>query len=280
MNKFRNKKVLITGAASGIGYTTAENFARAGAELILTDINADGLETAAAKLRALGAKVYTRRVDVSDKAGVFAMADWVIKEIGGLDILVNNAGIGYSGELAETSLETWERLLKINVWGVLYHVYAFLPHMIKRHSGQIVNISSGQAFFRLPTWGAYATTKLLIGAFSEILHFELKKFGITVTTVYPFMINTPFYKDVEADTFGQKMSMKLLPYYSMSPETVGRIIFKAIAKRKNVEMVTVLNDVGFYSRFLSPVSSIMSSATNMLLAKNPSEYKNPSGPLN
>jgi len=275
VNKFRNKKVLITGAASGIGYTTAENFAGSGAELILTDINAEGLEQAAGKLRALGATVHTRCVDVSDKAGVFAMADWVINEIGGLDILINNAGIGYSGELAETSLETWERLIKINVWGVLYHVYAFLPHMIKRRSGQIVNISSGQAFFRLPTWGAYACTKLLTGAFSEILHFELKKYGISVTTVYPFMINTPFYKNVEADTFGARLSMKLLPYYSMSPETVGRIIFKAAAKRRNVEMVTVLNDVGFYSRFFSPVSSIMSTATNMLLAKSAAEYRNP-----
>ncbi len=275
MRSVKGKKVLITGAASGIGFTTAENFAHAKAELILTDINGEALENAAAKLAVHGVKIHTYQIDISDKEKVFKMADWVLNEVGGLDILVNNAGIGHSGELAETSLETWKKLIDVNFWGTLYHVYAFLPYMIEKRSGQIVNVSSGQAFFRLPTWGAYASVKLMLGAFSEILHFELKKFNIHVTTVYPFMINTPFYNDVEADTFGAKLSMKLLPYYSMTPEKVGKIIFKAIKKRQHVEMVSLINDVGFYSRFLTPISSLVSSTTNFFLAKKPEEYQKP-----
>lgn len=275
MKNLKGKKVLITGAAGGIGLTTAENFARAGSELIITDIDAKGLKEAADKLRRHGVTVHTRQVDVSDKNKVFELARWVVNELGGLDILINNAGIGHQGELAETSLETWEKLLKVNFWGTLYHTYAFLPHMIEKRSGNIVNISSGQAFFRLPTWGAYAVVKLMLGAFSEILHFEVKKYGIKVTTVYPFMVNTPFYKDVEGDTFGVKMSMKLLPLYSMTPEKVGKIIFKALRRDQKVEMVSIFNDFAYYSRFIPLMSDIVSMTSNFFLAKEADKYKNP-----
>lgn len=267
MVKLRGQRVLITGAAGGIGLCTAKQFAKAGSELIITDINAAALEKAAEELRATGAKVETRVVDVTDRKAVEALASWIIDTLGGLDILINNAGIGYSGELAETGLDTWERLININFWGPLYHVYAFLPSMIEKKRGHIVNVSSGQAFFRLPTWGAYASIKLALGAFSEILHFELRKHGINVTTVYPFMVNTPFYKGIEGETLSGKLSMKLVPYYSMTPEKVGKIIFKAVKKQKNVEMVSFLNDVGFYTRFFPPASSLVSVVSDLLLAK-------------
>jgi len=162
----------------------------------------------------------------------------------------------------------WEKLVNINFWGPLYHIYAFLPDMIAKHRGHIVNVSSGQAFFRLPTWGAYAAIKLAIGAISEILHFEVKKHGIRVTTVYPFMVNTGFYNDVKGETFGARMSMKLLPFYSMTPEKVGKIIFKAVRKHEKVEMVSILNEVGYYSRMIPVVSDIMSTVTNRVLAKH------------
>ena len=271
MKKVKGKKVLITGGASGIGRCTAENFARAGAELILTDIDESALEAAAKKIGELGAKVHTRVVDVADRDQVEELAAWINDGLGGLDILVNNAGIGHLGELAETNLETWRRLMAVNFWGPLHHVYAFLPSMIARKGGHIVNVSSGQAFFRLPTWGAYATIKLALGAFSEILHFEVAKHGIKVTTVYPFMVNTPFYDEVKVETFGARLSMKLLPYYSMTPERVGRIIFRAIRKEKRVEMVSIFNDVGFYSRLLPPLSNVISWTTNKFLASDSKE---------
>lgn len=266
MKKVTGKTILVTGAAAGIGYCLAENLAKAGAVLVLTDINAKALEEAKDKLADHGAVIYTRALDVSDKKAVFTLAKWVEESLGGLDILVNNAGIGHSGELAETTLEDWHRLININFFGPLYHVYAFLPYMKEKNAGHIVNVSSGQAFFRLPTWGAYATVKLALGAFSELLYFELKKYKIKVTTVYPFMVNTGFYDNIEAETWGAKMSMKLLPYYSMTPQKVAKIIFKAIRKETQVEMVSIFNDVGYYSRLVPPVSNVISSFTNILLA--------------
>lgn len=265
-DKFKDKVVLITGGASGIGLCTAEEFAKVGASLILTDINKGALDKAKARLKSLGARVQIRVCDVSKKKAVQSMAASVIRE-GGVDILINNAGIGYIGELTETSIETWRRLLDINFWGPIYHIYAFLPDMISKKRGHIVNVSSGQAFFRLPTWGAYAAVKLAIGAMSEILHFEVKKHGIRVTTVYPFMVDTGFYKDVKPETFGGKMSMRLRPYYSMKPEKVGRIIFNAIKRDARVEMVSFFNDIGYYARLIPPVADVLTMITNRFLAK-------------
>jgi len=274
MAQIKDKLVLLTGGASGIGRCAADEFAKAGARLIITDINGDALETAAMELKAdFEAEIHTYCVDVSKRVEVETMAMDVLQNFGKLDILINNAGIGHSGEMVETPIEKWKLLLDVNFWGPLYHIYAFLPSMMKEKSGQIVNVSSGQAYFRLPTWGPYATVKLALGAFSEILRFEVKKFGIKVTTVYPFMVNTPFYKDIEGDTFAARLSMKLVPYYSMSPEKVARILFKAVKKQKAVEMVSVFNDVAFLTRTLPPLSSVISKATIMLLGKNAEELE-------
>jgi NAD(P)-dependent dehydrogenase (short-subunit alcohol dehydrogenase family) len=267
MRRFKGKRVLITGGARGIGLCTAEEFARAGAELVLTDLNEDGLRDAAERLGALGATVHTRVLDVSDRDAVHALARWVVDDLGGLDVLINNAGIGHHGELADMSLERWDQLLAVNLMGPLNHVYAFLPYFIKRRGGHIVNVSSGQAYFRLPTWGAYAAIKAALGVFSEVLHFELRKYGIRVTTVYPFMVNTPFYQNVESETWGSRMSMKLLPLYSQRPEKVGRIIFKAVRRRAKVETVSVLNDVGFYAQFVPLAGDVIARTSNLLLAK-------------
>jgi NAD(P)-dependent dehydrogenase (short-subunit alcohol dehydrogenase family) len=269
MKDLHDKTVLITGAASGIGLCTAEQFAKAGATLILTDINAQALDGAAEKLRLHGGKVLTRVVDVADRAQVEAMAKWVLDELGGLDILINNAGIGHQGELADTSLETWKKLIDVNLWGPLYHTYAFLPAMTARGSGHMVNVSSGQAFFRLPTWGAYAAIKAAVGTFSEILHFELAAKGIRVTTVYPFLVNTPFYKGMKGDTLAAQLSIKLMPYYSMKPESVGEIIFTAVVDEDRVEMVSFLNVLGYYVHLVPPLAAVVSNLSSWLLAKAP-----------
>jgi NAD(P)-dependent dehydrogenase (short-subunit alcohol dehydrogenase family) len=269
MKDLHGKTVLITGAASGIGLCTAEEFAKAGATLVLTDINEPLLAETAARMRRHGHPVHTRVVDVASRAQVEAAAKWVVDELGGLDILINNAGIGHNGELADTTLETWQKLLDVNFWGPLYHTYAFLPSMIARGSGHIVNVSSGQVFFQLPTWGAYAAIKVAAGTFSEVLYFELRKHNIRVTTVYPFMVNTPFYRDVKGDTFAARLSMKLMPLYSMTPERVGEIIFRAVRDERRIEMVSFINVLGFYAHFLPPLTAAIGEISSYLLAKGP-----------
>jgi len=269
MKDVRDKVVLVTGGASGIGLCTAREFVRAGATVILTDIDAAALREAAERLGRDGAPVHARVVDVTDRSQVEETSRWVLRTFGRLDVLVNNAGVGYHGELADTSLETWKKLIDVNLWGILYHVHAFLPAMLERGRGHIVNVSSGQAFFRLPTWGAYAAIKAAAGVFSEVLGFELRHRGVLVTTVYPFLVNTPFYRGVTGETLAARLSMQLLPYYSMTPERVGRIIFEAVRDERRVEMVHPLNLLGFYAHLLPPLFTAMSEVAAFFLAKGP-----------
>lgn len=267
MVKVKGKTVLITGAASGIGFCTAEQFARAGSRVIVTDVNAQALEVSVKRLKETGAEVFSFVVDIADRAQVEEVAREILERFGFLDILINNAGIGYNGEIAETSLEKWKQLMDVNFWGALHHIYAFLPSMTKRGQGHIVNVSSGQIYFRLPTWSVYATTKLALSGFSEMLHYEIRKFGIKVTTVYPFMVNTPFYNEIEGETFFSKLSMKLVPYYSNSPETVARKIFHAVRKEEKVEMVNILNSVGFLTQAIPPLGMVVARVSNLFLGK-------------
>jgi short-subunit dehydrogenase len=257
------KNVLITGAASGIGYETAVEFGKAGYNLLLTDINEIELECAARKLSCMGINVKHELADVSNWSDVHAIAILYPN----IDILINNAGIGHNGEMADMTYDVWERLIRVNLMGPIHHMCAFLPLMKKRKSGHIVNISSGQAFFRLSTWGAYAAFKMALGVISEVLAREVEKYNIKVTTVYPFMVNTPFYKEIPGDTLAAKLSMKLLPLYSNTPQEVAKIILKATEEGKKVEMVNILNQLGFAIRSFPPAANIVDYLSNMLLIK-------------
>ncbi len=268
MGKRTPGTVLITGGAGGIGLAAAKRFAGDGWRILLSDLDPDRLATAAAELRALDASVETWVVDVSDRAAVEACAAEVLDRHGHLDVLINNAGIGHHGEIADTSLETWKLLIDVNLWGPLHHVYAFLPSMKARGAGQIVNVSSGQAFIKMPTWGAYAAIKAALGVASEVLHWELRKHGIQVTTVFPGMVNTGFYSDVETDTLGGKLSMLLLPLYSMPAKRMGRILHRAVTRQEKVELSNLHNRFAWLTQGLPLVPDLTALVSERVLAKH------------
>ena len=252
MASVKGKRILITGGAGGIGFHTALAFLKEKSEVILTDVREEALEEAKGKLagQAGSAKgtVSTYVNDVTNYAQVEALS----REVGEVDVLINNAGIGFSSEIKDTSLEDWQRLVNINIWGTVYFVKVFLPSMIDRGSGHIVNISSGQAFFPVPTWGAYAATKFFVAGFSESLHYEVARFGIKVTTVFPYVVSTDFYSEIATPTLGTKAMIKLLPLYATTPEKTGRIILKAVKKGKKYEMHHPINKANYYLSRLFP----------------------------
>lgn len=271
MKDLRHKVVLITGAAGGIGLNTAGFFAEAGSRLVLTDINELALENAKQRLAKHGVDILTKVVDATDLKAVEALRDEVQQKFGGLDILINNAGIGYNAELIDTPLSKWQQLMNINFWAPLYHIQTFIPQMQAKKSGHIVNVSSGQAYFRAPTWGAYAVTKLAIGAMSEILNVEVARDNIKVTTVYPFLVNTGFYDTTSAESIGEKLFFAFMPLYSDKPETVARLIFDSVREEKDVEMVSVFNQFFKYMRVMPTAATIMDKTTHTFMSKQQQE---------
>lgn len=241
------KWALVTGAGSGMGRTTTLELAREGANLILVDICGEDMGNVAREVEALGVEAHTFCVDLTLWEQVENMADAIHARWGAIDILVNCAGIAHMSHMVETTLEDWARLLAVNLWSIIHMVNAFAPEMIKRGSGQVVNISSGQAFFAVPTWGAYACTKYAVDGYSEALRYELFWHGIGVTTVFPGIVKTPFYETITGGPL-VRGGMKVLMAVAAKPETLGHMIVKGIKKNKRHVIQPIMLPVYFFKR--------------------------------
>jgi NAD(P)-dependent dehydrogenase (short-subunit alcohol dehydrogenase family) len=191
MRNLRDKQVLITGAAAGIGLECARSFARRGAKLVIADVNEAALEKARAEISASGVQCFAHACDVSDEASVASFAAAVNASVGSIDVLVNNAGVAYLGGFEETPLSEWRRIYDINVMGIVHCIRAFLPAM--RAAGgprKIVNVASLAGFAPAPNMAAYAASKHAAVGLSEVLAMELHDTDISVLVVCPGIINT------------------------------------------------------------------------------------------
>lgn len=232
------KWALVTGAGSGMGRATALELARNGANLILNDISGEAAGRVAAEIEAMGAEVHTFCADLRDYRQVENMADAVHARWGAVDILINCVGIAHMATVLDTTVEDWKLLFDCNLMTMIHTVKAFGPRMVERRSGHIVNISSGQAFFAVPTWGAYACTKFAVDGYTEALRAELYIHGVDVSCVYPGVVRTPFY-DCIADglsNFVAKYGLKVLLRFASKPESMGLLIVKGTRKRKKLIM--------------------------------------------
>ena len=245
MKELAGKRVLVTGAASGIGRCTALELAREGANLLLVDVDDAGLGEVAGDVEALGVEAHFFRVDVSDWEQVKSLADTVHARWGALDVLINNAGIAIHRDLAFTSIDEWKSMLGVNLWGTIHFVNAFVPEMIKRRSGQVVNVASWVAFFSFPGSGAYNTTKYAVDGFSNALRYECHRYHVGVTTVYPAVVRTRFYDEIEGNLW-TRLGLKVLPLIAHKPETMGKKIVGAIKKGKRRLLVGSIAYATFY----------------------------------
>lgn len=183
---------VVTGAASGIGEATAEVLAGAGAAVVLGDVDGDGVERTALRLREGGAQALAQRADVTRRADVDALVDRAVAEHGRLDVLANIAGVAADGLLADATEEDFDRVMAINVKGTLYGCQAALRAMAPRRSGSIVNTSSTAIDTPAPRYGLYAMSKAAVAQLTMTFALEAGRSGIRVNTIAPGATVTPF----------------------------------------------------------------------------------------
>ena len=227
---FKDKVVLITGASSGIGRDSAIEFARLGANVVLVSRTRERLEQVADELQGFGVTVLVCQCDVSDKAQVREMARSVLEKFGSIDILVNNAGFAIYGSIADLSIDEIESQMETNYLGMVYCIKNFLPSMLDKKSGHIVNVASVAASFGLPGIASYCASKFAMLGFSEGLKHELKDSGVGVTVVSPIMVRTNFF---------DHPSFEKMPKFS--PTSLdSRTVAKAIIRAANSSRLEII----------------------------------------
>ncbi len=243
---FDDQLLVITGGGSGIGRETALAFARGGAEIVLSDINLDSAKETAELIAREGGTAHAYQLDVSSADAVNEHAATVIAAHGVPDILINNAGIGQAGDFFETSAAEFDRVLNINLHGVINGCRAFGKAMAERGlGGHIVNLSSMAAYSPQRGFSAYSTSKSAVFMFSDCLRAELAGKGIGVHTICPGIVhtnivaNTRFAGVSEAEEAAKQQRYdKLYAARRYGPEKVAAQIVKAVERDRDIVPVT------------------------------------------
>jgi short-subunit dehydrogenase len=234
--RFEGRRVLVTGAASGLGRALAIAFAREGSDLVIVDVDRERLPETASMMAEKGVRCMSKNIDVSSREEMEGLAGEVISDWGGVDILVNNAGVGVGGELREIPLDDIEWIVGINLMGQVYATRLFLPLMIERGYGHVVNVASLSGLVLLPFHIPYTTTKFASRAFSEALWAETRRHGIGVTLVCPgpmktnIMRNTRMHVSTERQAAGQRRWAALIERGGEEPESSARRVLDAVEK--------------------------------------------------
>jgi NAD(P)-dependent dehydrogenase (short-subunit alcohol dehydrogenase family) len=191
METISGKVAVITGGASGIGFATAKALADKGAKIVLADIEAAALDKAVAALSSSGAKVEGVVCDVANLASVQHLADSAFSKMGGAHIVFNNAGVAINGHIAQMKHSDWEWIIKVDLWGPIHGVEAFLPRMIEqKQGGQIVFTSSIAGLVPTEGLGPYAVAKYGVVALAETLRREIRQHNIGVSVLCPLRVET------------------------------------------------------------------------------------------
>ncbi|RWO98481.1 SDR family oxidoreductase [Mesorhizobium sp.] len=227
-----NKVVLITGASSGIGAAIGRELGAAGAKVMLGARRTDRLNALAEEIRAKGGEAMTRRLDVTDRDDVAAFAETARQAWGRVDVIVNNAGVMPLSLMASMKVDEWDRMVDVNIKGVLYGIAAVLPEMTARGSGHVVNIASIGALSVSPTAAVYCATKYAVRAISDGLRQEHD--DIRVTCIHPGVVESEL-----ADTITDPVAVEAMKTYraiALQPDAIGRAVRFAIEQPDDVDV--------------------------------------------
>ena len=249
ISDFKNKTAVLTGAGSGFGLECARIGAAHGMNLVLVDVQQDALDAAEAEMKAAGARVLARRVDVSDAAQMEALAAEVQQTFGAPHFVFNNAGVGSGGLIWENSIQDWEWVLGVNLWGVVHGVRLFTPMMLAAAKadptwrGHIVNTASMAGLLNAPNMGIYNVSKHAVVSLSETLYQDLKLVTdqLSASVLCPYFVPTGIShsqrnrpagmadeQPTQSQLIGQAMGEKAVKSGKVSAAQVAQMVFDAI----------------------------------------------------
>jgi len=239
MGGFDGRRVFLTGAASGIGRATALLLARHGAELFLTDVNADGLEKTVTDIRALGAVVSEyRALDISDYDEVANFAADIHAGHPAMDAVMNIAGISAWGTVDQLTHRHWRSMVDVNLMGPIHVIECFVPPMVAAgRGGRLVNVSSAAGLVALPWHAAYSASKYGLRGVSEVLRFDLARHRIGVCLVVPGAVDTPLVRTVDiagVDREDPRVARWIARFsgHAVTPEHAAEKILAGVVKNK------------------------------------------------
>lgn len=223
MTDMRDKVVLITGAAMGMGKLLAEEFLADGARVILIDMNGEALAKTAAELGEPETGVLEYVADITNRHSVTALRDWVHRETGPIDVLVNNAGTVAGGKFLEVPIEDHFRTIDVNVNALMHMTHAFLPDLVEKRAGHVVMLASAAGFVGVPSASSYSASKWAVIGFSESVRLELEREGlheIKFTIVCPSFVDTGMFSGVKAPLLAGMLE----------PHDIAKTIYRAIKR--------------------------------------------------
>lgn len=255
MRELAGRTAVITGAGSGIGRALARALAAEGCRLALVDVDAAGLEETRRGLP--GVPVSTHRADVADRARMAALPAEIQAAHGAIHLLFNNAGITINAAFEDSAIEDLERVIGVNLWGVLYGCHYFLPHLKQAGEAQIVNTSSMAAFLGLPNQASYSLTKAAVRSLSETLRVELAGAGIGVTSIHPGAVRTGILKAAArygGDAAETARLEALVARFGMDPEKLAARVVRAVRRNRMRQRIGVDAYLVDWAKRLLPVA--------------------------
>jgi NADP-dependent 3-hydroxy acid dehydrogenase YdfG len=234
MENLQNQVVVITGASSGMGAATARKLVQAGAKVVLAARREDQLKALVAEL---GENAHYVLTDVSQRADMDHLVQEAIAHFGRLDVLWNNAGVMPISFFEEGKVDEWDRMIDVNLKGVLYGIQAVLPHMLARGTGHILATSSVSGYKTFPSTGVYSATKFAVRAIMETLREELAG-KIKVTTIYPGAVVTELGHDITSAKIGEIVA-KMPPMQRLDADDIANAVVCLLSQPAHV----VVNDL-------------------------------------
>ena len=239
MNNIENKVVVITGASSGLGEAAARMLSEQGAIVVLGARRAERIQAIANELNKSGGKALAVETDVTDCAQVKALVDAAVQAYGRIDVIINNAGLMPQSPLDRLKIDEWDRMIDVNIKGVLYGIAAALPHMEAQKSGHIINVSSVAGHKVRPGSSVYAATKYAVRALSEGLRQEVKPYNIRTTIISPGAVDTELPNSV-SDEETSKNIKEFYKKMAIPADSFARVVVFAMSQPDDVDINEIL----------------------------------------